>query len=126
MRETVEHGLRWLEKRYGPGPSDAWLLVPGDHPLLGAEIVQQLCRLSTSRTDKSIFVPVHEGKRGHPVLIRWSHVSGIRAHPRGQGIDTFLRLHEDETLEVPASVLVLADIDTPEDYDKLRTWDGHD
>src|ERR1043165_5214081 len=42
MRATIEEGLRWLEERFHPGATDCWLLAPGDHPTLDAEVVRQL------------------------------------------------------------------------------------
>jgi CTP:molybdopterin cytidylyltransferase MocA len=58
------------------------------------------------------------------VLLSWRLVPGLRAHPDGQGINTYLRHHTAETLEVPVeSADILLDLDTPEDYERLlRTW----
>jgi molybdenum cofactor cytidylyltransferase len=121
MRATVEHGLRWLKDRFHPGPEDGWLLVPADHPALDAEVVRQLLRARAGQPDRSIIVPTFAGRRGHPALITWGHVAGIRAHPPGLGLNAYLRRHADQTLEVAvASASVLCDLDTPEDYERLR------
>jgi molybdenum cofactor cytidylyltransferase len=121
MRATVEHGLRWLEERFHPGPDDGWLLVPADHSALDAEVVRQLGRARAEHSDRSIFVPTFAGRRGHPALIAWRHVAGIRAHPPGLGLNTYLRRHAEQTLEVAVgSAGVLYDLDTPEDYERLR------
>jgi molybdenum cofactor cytidylyltransferase len=124
MRTTIEHGLDWLEERFHPGSDDAWLLTPADHPALDAAVVQQLRQARAAYPDRSIFIPSFEGRRGHPTLIGWKHVAGIRAHPVGKGLNTYLRLHDSETLEVPVtSADVLCDLDTPEDYERLcRRW----
>jgi molybdenum cofactor cytidylyltransferase len=126
MRATIEQGLRWLEERFHPGPDDAWLLAPADHPTLDAAVVRQLGQARAAHPECSIFVPTFEGRRGHPTLIGWKHVAGVRAHPAGQGLNTYLRGHTAETLEVPvASADVLCDLDTPEDYERLlRAWRG--
>ena len=121
MRATVEYGLRWIEERFPPGPDDAWLLVPGDHPTLEADAVRRLLAESAQPGEDSVWVPTFEGRRGHPVLIRWRHVAGIRAFAAGQGINAYLRRHPAETVEVPvASAAVLDDLDRPEDYERLR------
>ena len=121
MRATVEHGLRWLEERFHPGPDDGWLLVPADHPALDAEVVRQLRRARAAHPDRSIFVPTFAGRRGHPALIAWGHVADIRAHPPGLGLNTYLRRCADQTVEVAVdSAGVLCDLDTPEDYERLR------
>ncbi len=121
MRTTVELGLRWLESRFHPRPDDAWLLVPADHPALDADVVRRLCEAYAAQPSRSIVVPVHGGRRGHPTLIAWRHVAGVLAHPGGKGINDYLRSQQEQILELPApSAAVLWDLDTPEDYERLR------
>jgi molybdenum cofactor cytidylyltransferase len=121
MRATVEAGLRWLEERFRPRPDDRWLLVPADHPTLDPSLVRVLLAERVRAPDKSIVVPVHDGRRGHPTLIDWKHVGGMRSLPAGQGLNVYLRQHAAETREVPVdSADVLCDLDTPEDYERLR------
>jgi molybdenum cofactor cytidylyltransferase len=120
MRTTVEVGLRWLEQHLRPRDCDAWLLAPADHPTLDASVVQSLCKAFVARPDKSIVVPTYNGKRGHPVLLSWKHVRGVRNHPAGEGLNTYLRRQEPEVLELPVETPeVLTDLDTPEDYARL-------
>jgi molybdenum cofactor cytidylyltransferase len=121
MRATVEAGLCWLEERFRPRPDDRWLLVPADHPALDPILVRMLLWARTEATGKSIVVPTHGGRRGHPTLIDWRHVSGMRALPAGEGLNVYLRQHTADTLEVALdSADVLCDLDTPEDYERLR------
>jgi molybdenum cofactor cytidylyltransferase len=119
MRTTLEHGLTWLEQSFHPNNEDAWLLVPADHPMLDARVVRRL--LAAWQPGHSMVVPTFAGLRGHPTLIGWSHVAELRAHPPGQGLNTYLRQHPEETWEVPVETdAVLRDLDTPEDYQQLR------
>jgi molybdenum cofactor cytidylyltransferase len=121
MRQTVEQGLAWLEDRFRPKPDDGWLLVPADHPALDAPLIRQLLEARAAHPERSIVMPTFAGRRGHPTLIAWGHVAGIRAHPAAEGLNAYLRLHEAETLEMPAAdAAVLCDLDTPEDYERLR------
>ena len=70
--------------------------------------------------DVSVIVPTYQGQRGHPVLIGWSHVAGIRRGPEGMGLNLYLRQHAAQTLLVPvAEPSILWDLDTPEDYQRL-------
>jgi molybdenum cofactor cytidylyltransferase len=120
MRATLEMGLNLLEERFHPRPEDAWLLAPADHPALDAEIVRRLITAHASQSSQSIMVPIYEGRRGHPTLIAWRHVSGIRSHPSGKGINDYLRSQNEQIMEVPApSAAVLWDLDTPGDYERL-------
>jgi CTP:molybdopterin cytidylyltransferase MocA len=119
MRATVEMGLTLLEKRFHPRPDDAWLLAPADHPALDAEVVRRLLTTHVARPSQSIIVPVHENQRGHPTLIAWRHVSGIRSHPSGKGINDYLRSQQEHILEIPApSAAMLWGMDTLEDYER--------
>jgi molybdenum cofactor cytidylyltransferase len=121
MRTTVEEGLRWLEDRLQPKPDDDWLLVPADHPALVPAVIAQLRETRARHPQHSILIPTWQGRRGHPTLIAWRHVAGVRAHPPGQGLNTYLRRHADETLEVPVEYAeVLEDLDTPEDFERMR------
>lgn len=121
MRETVEAGLAWIEYHWRPAQENAWLLQPGDHPFLRREVIRALQDAWQAHPERKIFVPTCNGPRGHPTLIGWSHVVGIRAFPAGQGLNAYLRSHAEATLEVPVEhEEILWNLDTPADYERLR------
>jgi molybdenum cofactor cytidylyltransferase len=124
MRATVEQGMTWLETHLRPTDGDAMLLVPADHPTLAASIVQQLVQGWEQRRDRSIVIPTFRGKRGHPTLVGWEHVNGLRGLPAGLGLNAYFRQRQHQTKEVPIdSSEILRDLDTPEDYEGLRaSW----
>jgi molybdenum cofactor cytidylyltransferase len=96
------------------------LLLPADHPALDAAVVRRLLE-ARAQAQHTIVLPAFEGKRGHPALIDWGHVAAVRALPPGQGLNVYFRQQQGQTLEVPvASADVLSDLDTPEDYARLR------
>ncbi|MCE9533046.1 MAG: nucleotidyltransferase family protein [Planctomycetes bacterium] len=118
MRQTIEHGLEWIENNWNPSDDDAFLLIPADHPVIEADVVRDMI----SRFDKQrdILIPTFEGQRGHPTLIGWRHVKGIRALPASQGLNAYLRARPEQVFEIPvASGSILLDLDTPEDYEKI-------
>jgi molybdenum cofactor cytidylyltransferase len=121
MRATIEHGLSWLETRLRPNDKDIWLLAPADHPVLQPSVVRQLLQAQARNPHCSVVVPAFQGRRGHPVVLRWEHVAGIREMPAHQGLNRYLRRHAAATLEVEVeSPSILWDLDTPEDYERLR------
>jgi molybdenum cofactor cytidylyltransferase len=121
MRATIEAGLDWLEAHWHPTADDCWLLVPADHPRLDPDIIHRLIEASREDPRFSIWVPTYHGKRGHPTLARWAHVPRIRAHRSDQGLNAYFRERAAETREVPVtSAAILEDLDTPEDYQRLR------
>ncbi|MBI3407589.1 MAG: nucleotidyltransferase family protein [Planctomycetes bacterium] len=120
MRATVLHGLAWLEERHAPEPDDALLLCPADHPLLDGGVVSSLLEATRAKRG-SIWIPTFEGRRGHPALVSWRHVCGIRAMAANLGLNSYFRFCAEETVEVPyPSPEILLDLDTPEDYARLR------
>ncbi len=125
MRATVECGLARIEKNYCPQPDEWWLLAPADHPALSEGVVKQLLVAAAQDSSCSVVVPVNGSRRGHPVLLRWRHVEGIRSLDRGEGINVYLRRLENETREVTITdPEILNDMDTPEDYRQFRRIQG--
>lgn len=119
MQATVQAGLRWMAAHWQPRPDDAWLLAPADHPVLDPDVVRLLCREFGS-THASILVPTFENRRGHPVLLAWSHAAAVLGLPSGTGIHRYIREQASEVREISvASPAILTDLDTPEDYQRL-------
>jgi molybdenum cofactor cytidylyltransferase len=120
MRETVTHGLRHLSVKFRPRPADDWLLAPGDHPAVTADAVRLVCE-AARRHPGSIVVPVHDGRRGHPVLLPWPLAAAVDALPTGEGINTLIRTNPNSVVELPVPTGgILDDLDTPDDYRRLR------
>jgi CTP:molybdopterin cytidylyltransferase MocA len=121
MRTTIEHGLRYLNQRHAPRPHDAFFLAPADHPAFNAHVVRRLWETYSASHAWSIVVPVHAGRRGHPSLIAWQHVSKIQAMPRDCGINAYLRQNPDEILELETDENgILFNLDLPQDYIALQ------
>ncbi len=120
MRTTCMHGLAWIEAQFQPRDEDGWLLLPADHPTVRPDVVRSLLAAAQEYGDKTIIVPVSQGRRGHPTWLRWSHVAAIRAMPPEQGLNAFIRARAAETLELAwPSDEILRDLDTPDDYRRL-------
>ena len=120
MRATCLHGLAWIEDRFHPQDSDGWLLLPADHPTVKPDVVRAVLTAAQERTEQTMVVPSHQGRRGHPTWLRWSHVAAIRALAAGEGLNAFIRAHRDETRELPwPTDEILRDLDTPDDYQAL-------
>ncbi len=91
-------------------------LLPVDHPLVRPETVQIL--LSAFREGEApVVLPIHDGRRGHPVVFR-SSVFGELLDPGLEGgARTVVHAHlEAATLVSVDDAGVVADIDTPEAY----------
>ena len=116
MRDSVEIGLRAIRQRFAPTDEDAWLLIPADHPLLEAEVLDGLLT-RWSRRDGEALLPMFQSKRGHPTLLSWSLAARVEQLPPDVGGNALLRSPATLVTEWPTDrESVLADLDTPEDY----------
>ena len=122
MRHSIELGLRAIRERFQPRDEDGWLLIPADHPLIEAAVLDGLLA-RWSQWDCSILVPTHSGRRGHPTLFRWSFAAGVEQLPHDVGLNVLLRSSPQLVTEWPTELeSILADLDTPEDYARWQTW----
>ncbi len=100
----------------GAQPYDAIIMALVDHPLIEPAIVDAIIGAHEA-TGRPIVVPMHDGRRGHPVLFGARLVPELLAAPADQGARAVVRAHADEVLEVPTPAPgILADIDTPALY----------
>ena len=68
---------------------------------------------------KGIVVPVHKGKRGHPILIGTRYFVDIKKLDHTQGLRQLMRENAGDIHEVEVdSNTILKDIDTIEEYKK--------
>jgi len=112
MSTSVQAGIRTLP----PGLSGAAVFLV-DHPLIDAKTIEILMsRLKAGH----IVVPIHEGRRGHPVVFAADLFDEILALPPDLGLNTVVRKTRDRVLEVPVEDPgVIRDIDTPDQFAAL-------
>jgi len=115
MLSSIRCGLRAL-----PPQCEAILVALGDQPAVTAELVDAM--VEAFRTGRHrILVPVHAGRRGHPLLFSADYRSEILTQYDDQGLRGLLRAHASDVVELPVSTAaVLSDIDYPEDYRRER------
>lgn len=98
---------------------DAALMVVGDQPLLAPTVVDAIVR-AYEQTGGPFIVPVYGGEWGNPVLLAratWPLLDNLKGDT---GARPILRKHMDMVLEVPVPGSLLDDIDTPDDYARIR------
>ena len=125
MRASVSAALADIQQQFAPSPDDGWLLVPADHPVLDAELIDALITV-WNRERPQILVPRYGDRRGHPTLFRWTLAQELDRIPPDRGLNWLVREHADEVIELPTdSDATVTDLDTPEDYSWLRAkWEG--
>ena len=91
-----------------------FFLLPGDLPLIGPRVYERLLE-----APGEIVIPTFEGWRGHPVCMSSQLVPEILAQADDSNLRAYIQGKGYATVEV-ADEGILLDLDTPEDYDRLR------
>ena len=116
MLSSLRCGLQAL-----PQQCEKVLVALGDQPAITSELVNHMVQ-SFSTPEKGILVPLHRGKRGHPILflIRYRHE--IMTCFGKVGLRGLLQAHPDDIFELTVSTpAALSDMDHPEDYKRELT-----
>ena len=80
--------------------TDGIVLCPVDHPLVSARLVSELIE-QFYRNRKSIVLPTHDGRRGHPVIFSRAVYGDLLAAPVDKGARAVVWAHAADVLEVP-------------------------
>ena len=98
----------------------AALIGLGDQPQVEMECVQLICE-TFWETKSKLIVPSFQMRRGHPWLVERSLWRELLEMASPQSLRHFLNKHSEEIHYVEVDTpSILADLDTPEDYQKSR------
>ena len=102
-------------------PRSEWLLLAlGDQPTVPAEVVRRLLDAGIAG-GPGAYIPLYGERRGHPILLHASLRQEIGALPAEGGLRELWRQRPESVHHVPVHhEAVLQDMDTPEDYERLR------
>ena len=107
-----------------PETVSAALVVLADQPRLQPGVVHQLTD-AYQQGKGEIVAPRYQGQRGHPMLISRRFWDEILALPAGGAPRDVIQRHRDTLYFVDVETdSVLADMDTPEDYERERRRAG--
>ena len=80
--------------------TDGIVLCPVDHPLVSAALVGELIE-QFYKSGKSIVLPIHNGRRGHPVIFSSALYGELLAAPAEKGARAVVWAHTADILEIP-------------------------
>lgn len=113
MTSSFKAGIRCVS-------ADAAFLVLGDQLGLEAELLDRMAAEIEAYPEALIVSPIHQGRRGHPVLFsRALFPEILNLGPEETVRDVVLR-HEAAHRLVEGNSWCVLDIDTPEEYEKAR------
>jgi molybdenum cofactor cytidylyltransferase len=112
MKESVQNGLRYLQK-YRPNRIDRFFVAPADTPTISTAMINRLADVTTDQD--TIIVPSFAGRPGHPVLLPWVLSQEIFDLGENEGVDQVVSRHPQMMVEFDADERV-GDVDTPDEY----------
>jgi molybdenum cofactor cytidylyltransferase len=95
------------------------LVTPADLPAIDPSTIRELVE-ALDRGPSPLAVPVYRGKRGHPIAIASSVVRDLPDLDPTIGLRQLLARHPVRELATDDPA-VITDVDTPADYESLRT-----
>jgi molybdenum cofactor cytidylyltransferase len=105
-----------------PPASDGSLVLLGDMPEIETSDLEALMAAFSVKGRQAICVPVHDGRRGNPVLWGAAYFVEMMSLTGDVGAKRLLAQHAERLIEVPAgSNGIFADVDTPADLARLKT-----
>ena len=112
MLSSVQKGVAAVE-----GRCEAFFVVLGDHPLVRPQTLTRMCN-AWAESHPAVLLPSHDRKHGHPILLSADGAGEILSlSPQRDTLKTYTSKRTEHTLELAVDDPgVLADIDTPADY----------
>ncbi|MBE3130521.1 MAG: nucleotidyltransferase family protein [Acidobacteria bacterium] len=115
MLSSVQTGLRAL-----PADAEAAVVMLGDQPFLPARVVDAVVA-AFRRSGMGIVVPVHRGRRGHPVLVGLKYRDEVLSLDPADGLRRLMHAHAEDIFEAEVEdANILRDMDVPEDYEGVK------
>ena len=115
MTTSFQTGLRVLD----PGV-EAVFMVLSDTFGFSHELLERMAEVMEEDSEALIVSPVHEGRRGHPVLLRsplFSEFLGLR---EGETMKDVVGRYENDHRHVESDIWCRIDLNTSEDYERVK------
>jgi molybdenum cofactor cytidylyltransferase len=121
LSTSLKAGIAALTPGIESGDIDGVMVCLGDMPLVNARTLDKLIAAFNPLEGRAIVVPVHDGKRGNPVIWSTQYLAEMKSIGGDQGARKLLDLHADEVSEVQIDdESVLFDVDTPDKLADVR------
>lgn len=113
MAGSLQTGLKQVMQDYA-----AVMILLADHPFQETSIINRLLR-RYNHSGKTICVPVHKGRRGHPVILNKRLYAAMMSLSGDIGAREIIRNHPEQLTQVELdSARSFIDIDSEDDLDR--------
>ncbi len=86
-----------------------------------ADLIESMAEIIESDPEAMIVSPIHEGRRGHPVLFRRTLFPEIQGMSRDEILKDIVDRHSDAHRHVEGDLWCTLDMDTPEEFERVRS-----
>jgi len=117
MKASVLAGLERIRQQHEPTAADRWLVAPADMPWLTTAAIDAVVTRGAQAPDQ-IVIPTYQGRRGHPVSFPWPRAREVALLAASAGLNALVAGGPVSEIEI-SEPGILADLDTPEDYERL-------
>lgn len=116
LSASLKTGLKAL-----PAGLDGVIIALGDMPRITGAMLDRLIAGFAPKEGRAIIVPVHQGKRGNPVLFASELIEEMLAVAGDTGARHIIGQHVDEVAEVDLDTdAIFIDVDTPEALARVK------
>lgn len=125
MKASICCAISTITKSFAPSAADRCLVAPADIPNLNKQVIDRLIevdfeqRHAEQSISSPILVPAFDAERGHPALFPWNRIQEIFDLRHDEGLNAIVDRSKVALLAMP-NRFSTEDIDTPEDYRRVR------
>ena len=116
MTTSFQAGLRALDPEV-----DAVFMVLSDTFGFSTELLEWMADKMEVDPETLIVSPVYQWKRGHPVLFRRPLFEEFLGLEAGETMKDIVNRHNDQHRYVESDIWCRTDLNTPEDYERVKT-----
>ncbi|MFQ5501241.1 MAG: NTP transferase domain-containing protein [Phycisphaerae bacterium] len=122
MLESVQIGLDFLIDRFETHDDDGVMILLADQPQVTAGVISTCAEsFRLPRRPPGILIATYRGRRGHPAVFTFELLEELDDMNADQGLNELARAHPEAVRELPiTSCSMPIDVNTPEDYDRLK------
>ncbi len=126
MIESVQIGVRTIREEFETDDDDGVMVLLADQPQITGGIITTAAedwRLPR-KSPPDILIATYAGHRGHPAIFSMRILFDADSWAPNRQLNELARKHPDRVHELPIiAVPIPLDVNTPEDYDRLREDD---